>query len=245
MLNSLTYNHNRCWFLALRRSHSASYSVRVCGISFLFFGGKQMNEKTVLEEVKEQMHGLLEARRIEMGEIQKNMDKYHSEMIKQEEIEKEAVENLNEKAYTAARKAKEAAKLSTEMYRERRDQIAKLEYMSEEDSDAVIDKLLAYESMAAEDFKAALAEPLSEIREALSTYLTAINETEKTIVEWGECIRPNRNSRGRTFYRETQSFYSVDPIPVHNIPFRGCPEALYLEGVLEHDAIKNLSCVWA
>ena len=110
----------------------------------------------------------------------------------------------------------------------------------EEDSDKVVDSLLAYEAQLAADFKAAAAVHLKKLAELLKDYKAEVQDTENTLTSWQRDIHANYNTRGgSTYYDEftgQHTHRSPRPVPVHQMPYTGCDEAHRMEGYLEKDA---------
>ena len=107
--------------------------------------------------------------------------------------------------------------------------IQKQEYISEAESDAVIDSLLAYEKELEEGFKTAAADPLKQLAKIHAGYLDAVKDTESVIDAWQRDIHANYNTRGgASFFDEFTGQHinrSPAPIPVHRMPYTGCSEA--------------------
>ena len=153
---------------------------------------------------------------------------------------KQATEEMNVDSYEAAKNQKHKAQTALDMYNGRYNQIKQQEYISEADSDKVVDSLLAYEGTLAEDFKAAVAEHLKALAGLLKDYKDAVRDTEVTLTNWQRDIHANYNTRGSSqFYDELTGKHtdrSPRPVAVHTMPYTGCAEAARLSDYLGKEA---------
>ena len=131
-----------------------------------------------------------------------------------------------------AKKTKHKAQTAAEMYSGRYDQLEKQEYISEKESDEVIDSLLQYEVQLELDFKKALADPLKKLAKIHADYMDAVEDTERTLTAWQQEIHANYNTRGAMARKDPQTGKitnrSERPVPVHQLPYNGCDEAAHL-----------------
>lgn len=195
-----------------------------------------MAKQTILQEVKARMQEMQDKKAEELQAIQNKKTEAYTQKEAAELAIQEATKSMDLEAYEEAKTAKRKAQSAIDMYSGKYAQISKQEYISEEDSDKVIDSLLAYENELAAGFKAAVAEHLKALSTTLQDYLTEIADTEGTITAWGATIHANHNSRGRTYYTDAngqESTRSETPIPVHIMPYTGCREAHQLKEYLE------------
>lgn len=192
---------------------------------------------TILEEINEQMQALLDTKAAALKEIEEKITEARQELADAEEELKAATEEMNLKSYQKAEKQKADAQSKINMYSGRYKQIAGREYITEEESDKVIDKLLNYEKEIAANFKAEYCKKLQELKSFYNDYITEVRETEKTINKWGASIKPNFNTRGRTTWTDPatglQTTRSKTPVPVHNLPYEGSEESKQLAKFLQ------------
>ena len=122
-----------------------------------------MAKQTVLQEVKDRMKELQDSKAAQLAEISQKQDEARSKIEAAALAMKQATEEMNVDRYEEAKHAKSKAQTALDMYNGRYNQIKQQEYISEADSDKVVDSLLAYEGTLAEDFKAAVAEHLKAL----------------------------------------------------------------------------------
>ena len=194
-----------------------------------------MAKQTALEITKGRIQDLQKQKADDLATVYQKQVEAQTQKEAAELAIKESAGSMNLEAYEAAVKAKDKAQVAIDMYRDKYDQINKQEYISEADSDKVIDSLLAYEDELAADFKAAIAEPLRILDNLQRTYLDAIADTEQTIKAWTDSIHANYRSETTT-YNGTGSNRSLYPIPVHRMPFYGCGEATRLAEYLRKES---------
>lgn len=188
---------------------------------------------TVLEETKNRMKEMQKTKVAELEEIRQKRSEAKAQKDAAERALKEATEKMDLNAFEEAEKTKNKSEIAISMYEGRYDQLIRQEYITEEESDRVIDSLLAFEEELAADFKKAIAEPLRILKELQQEYTNTITDTESTITEWCEKIHENYSSRGQTIFAETGTDRSPQPIPVHRPPYKGCAEALQIKEFTE------------
>ena len=195
-----------------------------------------MAKQTVLEEVKMRMQEMKEKKAGELDAIRQKQAEAQTQKEAAELAIKDATERMDLEAYEEAKQAKHRAQTAIDMYSGRYKQIAAQEYISETESDKVIDSLLEFQKETESRFKADLAEYLRKLAQMAAEYQTTVDGIEQTIVAWTRDIHTNYNSRGTTIYKETGTDRSPYPIPVRQTPYRGCSEAIMLENYLEKAA---------
>ena len=191
-----------------------------------------MAKKTIVQEIKERMREMQDTKKADLESIQQKKAEAQERREMADLSLKDATEHMDLDSYEAAKQAKRKAQTAIDMYNERYKQISQQEYISEKESDKVIESLLAYEEELTENFKEAIAEPLKKLGQMRYEYKTAIAETEATINEWVTNIHANYRSRGTT-YSETGTDRSQVPVPVHRTPFVECAESAQLGNYLE------------
>ena len=141
-------------------------------------------------------------------------------------------------AYKEAVEEIKALKTAIDMYSGRYKQISQQEYISEEESDKVIDSLLAYENELRASFLADIKEPLQILREKVNTYFDDVSETERVIKAWEGTIHANYRARGLMTSTDPITGESTDrmgtPVAVRLIPYRGCTEAIRLAEMIKN-----------
>ena len=188
-----------------------------------------MIKKTTLQEVQEKITELKNTKASQLFEIQTKQAEAKTQLEAAELAIKDATERMDLDAYEEARQAKRKAQTAIDMYSGRYKQIKQQEYISEAESDKVIDSLLTYEDTLAEEFKAEASRLVKELKKLHDEYIKAVSETEQTISTWENTIRANHRTFGVTMYMDKSTGKHTDrspaPVPVHRTPYTGCAEA--------------------
>lgn len=199
-----------------------------------------MAKQTVLDEVKNRMKEMQDSKAAQLETIRQKQTEARSQIEAAALAMKQATEDMNVDSYEEAKNRKRKAQTALDMYNGRYEQIKQQEYISEADSDKVVDSLLAYENQLAADFKAAAAVHLKKLAELLKDYKAAVQDTENTLTSWQRDIHANYNTRGgTTFYDEftgQHTHRSPQPVPVHRMAYTGCDEAARLSTYLDKEA---------
>ena len=192
--------------------------------------------KNITREVRERIESLKKKRAADLAEIQGKLAEARSKVDSAEQTIQLATAQMNLDAFEKATAAKQKAQTAVDMYSARYSQLVKKEFISEAESDSVIDSLLAYEDQLADDFKKKLAPMLRELVALHRNYLEAVRDTEQTMNQWQYEIHANYNTRGRqTWVDEITGERTVrakTPVPVRIIPYNGCDEATQLGSYL-------------
>lgn len=199
-----------------------------------------MAKQTVLDEVKNRMKEMQDSKAAQLETIRQKQEEARTQIEAAGLAMKQATEEMDVDSYEAAKNQKHKAQTALDMYNGRYNQIKQQEYISEADSDKVVDSLLAYEGTLAEDFKAAVAEHLKALAGLLKDYRDAVADTENTLTSWQQDIHANYSTRGGTqYYDEFTGKYtdrSKTPVPVHRMAYTGCDEAARLSTYLDKEA---------
>ena len=204
-----------------------------------------MSKHNTLQEVKSRMAEMTQSKLDQLAEIRNKQAEARAKLDTADKAMKDATERMSLDDYASAKEAKHEAQTALDMYTGRYAQIERQEYISEEESDKIIDSLLAYENHLDEDFKKTAAEQLKVLAALYREYMDAVADTEETIYLWTETIHANYNSRGGTAYRDpvtgSYTYRSEKPLPVHKTQYKGCAEALQMGTYLEQaaDMIKD------
>lgn len=203
-----------------------------------------MSKKNVTAEVKKRIEELINNKREELTVLNQKKNEAMEQKAAAEEAIEKATAIMDLESYEEAIKSKHTAQLAIDMYSGKYRQLSNQEYISEEESDKVIDSLLAYEDTLTEDFKAAIKEPLEQLEKIQKAYSEAVEETEKTIRTWEENIHANYSTRGKAIYTDKETGLTTDrsdiPVLVHVVPFRGCDESIRLYRFLKDEPTYNV-----
>ena len=190
-----------------------------------------MAKQTVVEEVKARMQEMQQKKAGELETVRQRQQEAQTQKEAAELAIREATDSMDLEAYEEAKTAKRKAQTAIDMYSSKYNQIKQQEYISEVESDKVIDSLLAYEDELAAGFKAAVAEPLKKLDELQKAYADAVEDVEQTIRAWTGNIHANYRNNGTTYADGTNR--SPQPVPVRKIPYTGCSEAHQLKEYLD------------
>lgn len=194
--------------------------------------------KTVVEEVKARMVKMIQTKRAELEEADKKGRAAKADLAAAENAIKEAAARMDLEAFEAGNKAKHKAETALAMYTEKYRQTQKQEYISEPESDKVIDSLLAYEEQLADKFREAIAEPLEKLKALHDEYMAEVRNTEDTLTAWQRDIHANYSTRGMSSYIDEETGERTDrsktPVAVHVLPYTGCGEAARLGQYLKN-----------
>lgn len=197
-----------------------------------------MAKQTVLDEVKNRMKEMQDSKAAQLETIRQKQTEARSQIEAAALAMKQATEEMNVDSYEEAKNRKRKAQTALDMYNGRYEQISKQEYISEAESDSVVDSLLEYENQLAEDFKAAAGVQLKKLAELLKDYKAAVQDTENTLTSWQRNIHANYRSATswRTLEDGTTTNRMDRATPVHMMPYTGCAEAGRMEEYLKKEA---------
>lgn len=172
------------------------------------------------KEIKEQIDKLISGKADELAAVDAEIVKADEDAEKAREAARTATEATDINAYEKARSALYNAQTRLEMYRARRMMLEQKDFVSEAESDTVIDDLLKYEDDIRQEFEDAVRPHIDELRRLYNEYRANVSDTEKAISEWTTMIRANHRTFGRTTFADGTS-RSPEPIAVHNTPYLG------------------------
>ncbi len=187
--------------------------------------------KNVAREVLDRIDAMKERKTAELEEIFRKAQEAGETAGKAEQAMKEAAENLDLATYAKAKNEKETADVAAEMYGKRYTQLEQKQYVSEEESDATIDALKRYEDGLADEYEKAIAAPIQKLRELTADYKKAIDETEHAFRVWTQDVHAYYRSEGTSYPDGTNR--SKTPVPVHALPYTGCPVSKIVARFLE------------
>ena len=195
-----------------------------------------MAKENILKGVKARMKELRDVKAEEMETIRQKQDEARGKIEAAGLAMKTATEAMDVDGYERAKNDKRRARTALDMYDARAAQLTKKELISEEESDKIIDSLLAYEEDLAVIYRDAVAEVLRKLAEVHEAYTSEISDVEDTIKIWERDIHPNHSTRGRSLYLDEStgqySDRSKTPVPVRVTPYTGCSEAQVIDEFL-------------
>ncbi len=173
-----------------------------------------MKTKDTVEEVNEQIAKLKSNREHELAEIQKHIDEESRSLMEATKAMNAATDMTDLEAYECAKAEKTRAETALEMYSARYSKLQKLEFISEEESDAIIASLRSRDSELTLEFQSDLDAALETVKDLLKSYERKKNELNSTVQTWTRDIHHNYFSPTSTF-KETGTHRSPRPIPVN------------------------------
>lgn len=192
------------------------------------------------QEVKKRMRELMEAKSAQLAEIESRTAEARARLEAAGAAIQKATEEMNVDSYETAKAQAAKAQAALDMYTARYDQLKAKEYISEAESDKVIDSLLEYERELEADFKAAMVAPLQKLAKLHADYVAAVNDAENTMAAWQQDIHVNYRTRGSMTREDPLTGERTDrmerPVPVHRMYYGGCDEAARLGRYLENEA---------
>lgn len=147
--------------------------------------------KNTRKEVEAKIAKLLSDRKSEIEGIREKIEELTKEVDAQAQAIKDATQVTNLEAYERAKSAKRQAEVALEMYHERLNQLKVNEYVTEAESDRVIDQLLDYREALKADYESKLQTSLPAIVELTEAFNQEWNATNDTIKQWEFKVRAN------------------------------------------------------
>lgn len=189
-----------------------------------------MKTENKAAEVSARIEKLLNDKAQELATIKAELSEAQERRSNAAADMQKAMEATDIKAYERAKLAKQAEESAIEMYSARYKQLEEKEFMTEAESDKVINSILDYEKQLDAEFMKLIARPADKIRDLLAEYRARINEAEHTISNWTHSIHANYISKTTTY--ADGSNRSPRPQPVRVFSYDGC--------ALAHNAKKFL-----
>ena len=199
-----------------------------------------MNSKesqNTVQQVKARIRELRETKEAQLAEMAKKQAEAVAQITAAEAAAAKATEELDIDGYESARREISKAQTALDLYSGRRDQINNKQYVTEAESDQVIDSLLQYEQQLDAEFRKAIAGPVAKLEEIQKDYLDRTHDAEQTIREWTSEIHANYRSRGTSSYTDKLTGERTDrspkPIPVRPMAHTGCQESSEIRDFLD------------
>lgn len=192
-----------------------------------------MAKKNLITEIRERITDMQTTKANDLATVWEKKTQAETEKEAAELALKNATAVMDLEAYEEARAKKHKAQTAIDMYSSKHKQIETQEYISEEESNKVIDSILAYEEDLADTFRTELEKLLKPAAELLANYETDVRNAEETLRSWTDNIHANYRSMTTTYQDGTNR--SPKPVPVRNLPYTGCKEAAILKTFLEKE----------
>lgn len=152
-------------------------------------------KQTALDAAKKTIKEIEEKRRADVAVACEKLQGAEDALELANSAIKTATERMDIDAFADAKAAAANAQTEIEMYAGRLQQIKEQEYISEDDSDRVIDSLLDYEDELEAALDDAVAEPIEMLRTILADHMNEVKEVEATLQYWVSHIHATYVSR--------------------------------------------------
>ena len=168
--------------------------------------------KNMATEVKERIEKMIAARDAQLQSIDEEMQKISAENAECSARMEAATESSDLEAYRTAKAW--AAKLQDafDMYAARRNQIAALKLVTEEESDRTIDQLLDYEKDLKEEYRTAIRDVMKNMIVISDQYRKKVAEAEGVIRSWTSNIHANYRAECTRFADGTNRAKTPQPV---------------------------------
>lgn len=164
-----------------------------------------MAKQNILQEVQASIKEMQDKKQADLDKIAEKKEEARQQIEAAAQAMNAATEQMDVDAYEEAKTAKRKAQTALDMYNGRYAQILGQEYISEAESDKVIDSLLAYDREVVAGFEKDLAEHLLAIKSLLDSFNAEEARTLNTITLWQESIHKNYRTLGRTLYTDPET----------------------------------------
>lgn len=172
-----------------------------------------MKTNNIVEEVNEKIAVLKSDREKELTAIQAHVAEETKNLNEASKAMAAAIDSTDLGAYERAKTEKTRAETALEMYSARYKKVKNLEFITEEESDAIIASLINRDRELTLEFASDLDAALETVRDLLKRHEREKKELSATVERWTRDIHHNYLSATTTF-RETGTNRSPKPIPV-------------------------------
>lgn len=180
---------------------------------------KDEDMKNYPHKVQNDIERLKDERVQQMQKIDALIADADKRMRNEEEVQKEAAKNLDMEGHKESLKRQRDAFDEINMLNARKDQLICNHYVSEAESDKVIDDLFAYEDDIAKEFDAAAAALIRKLQQIYDDYCAKVEEAESTMRRWTYEVHPNYRNFGTTYADGTNR--ANTPQPCRLTPYFG------------------------
>lgn len=186
--------------------------------------------RDTIEEIRQKADVILEDKAIELKEINAKINNISQELSEMHKDLSKAINDTNEAEFKKISKKITELDNTLLMYHTKREQLQRNEFISESESDAVIDRLLSLQDENADCYSEELKPHLEAVLEISKKYWDDMIAIESLITHWSAHIHANYNTRGKVIKNgSTRMDY---PVPVRTVAYMGCKEFKLIEDVL-------------
>lgn len=194
-------------------------------------GHLNMAKQTALEDVKELMADLVEARTAQLEEVQRGIEETRQKLKEVDAAIASATVSTDLQAYEKGTAAKSKLETALSMYTTRLELIRDGEYISEAESDAVVDRLLAYEEQITDRFRADIAGPIETLKNIYNAYAAEFFDIEATLSTWQREIHATITAGAGRFIMTRTALRPTGPKS----------HSLYIYGII-HSVMRQSAC---
>lgn len=169
------------------------------------------------EEIGSRINEMLAKRKADLDKADEKEEEARARLALVEEEIKKAADEMNAEAYEEAITKKHKINITLEMLRDKHKQIRNQEYITEAESDAVIESLLKYEDELAAEFEKDIAPLMHQLTDFYKDYAEKIYKTENVITTWTNKIH--------AYYKTSGGTRNEHPQKVHFLAYTGSPRA--------------------
>lgn len=202
-----------------------------------------MSDNTI-EQVSRKIRQITEVRQKDLEGLAALGGEAREELNKATEELEAAARDMDEKRYQEAEKKREAAALRLSMCDAKYKQVRDQKYVTEAESDEVINSILEFEQQIADEFTAKSKLLLGDLREMLADYLQKVNEAEGVLQRWTSQIHANYSTRGMTSFIDPvtgeRTDRSASPVPVRPNKYTGCEQAQVISNFLGSKRLRHV-----
>lgn len=192
------------------------------------------NVQETIIEVTKQVKSILEDKTNKLKVINDKINDISIELSEKKKALSDAMDNMNENEFKKVSGKITELENMLMMYQTKKEQLQSNEFISEHESDAVIDKLLALQEENAQDYAREIEPYLRTVLEISQRYWKDVLDIESLITLWSNQVHENYNSRGKVVVNgSTRLPYTT---PVRTTPYMGCKEFNIID-----DTLKKLS----
>lgn len=203
--------------------------------------GAALAVKNTAKEITQRIDDMQNRKKQDLEEIRARQGEARARLAKAKQDIDGAAAVMDLDAFRRAQDSAKQEETALAMYGRRYQQIEGKEYVSEEESNAIIDSLLDYERQLEQDFEKALSSQIRDLTRLRDKYTQDIQETERTLSRWTSEIYPNyrAESATRMLPDGTRTNRMEKPVPVHTSEYKGGGECAILSEYLKRTQLNK------
>ena len=176
--------------------------------------------KDIIKETREKMHRLADKRNEQIRFLTSEIDKARKEKDAAKQALEKAFESMDPAAISPAKTRLSAAEEILDLCETRRNRFSSEFLISESESDAIIDRILAYEQDLCLEYDTEISPILAQLSAITKAHQEKIREAESVISAWNQNVHPNFRSFTGTIYPNGTN-RGEEAQPVHRFAYVG------------------------